>query len=188
MIKTQPINIILLLLAFITGWLWWHRTHSLSLNFPPLQKPTLLMTDVKAVRMNMLGSPQYQLQSRQIQFFQQQDKTYFIQPIVTLFSPNNPPWILQAREGMASAKFNTIDLYHHVILDQAKTAEHGATHGTTEKITLYPHQDLAQTQEIVTITRDGNRIQGQGMRADLKKDWIEFLAQVVANYDTQEKM
>lgn len=56
------------------------------------------------------------------------------------------------------------------------------TRFNTAQLQIFPKQDLAQSQDQVTVTRADSILQGTGMRANMKTHHIQLLANVKGRY------
>jgi lipopolysaccharide export system protein LptC len=56
------------------------------------------------------------------------------------------------------------------------------THFNTEHLQVFPKQDLAQSQDRVTVSRADSILQGTGLRADMRSHHIQLLADVKGRY------
>ena len=56
------------------------------------------------------------------------------------------------------------------------------THFSTARLQVFPKQDLALSDDSVTITRAGSILTGDGLRADMKAHRIQLLANVKGRY------
>ncbi len=182
MSKSNFINLFLLSLVLISAVLWWRMTDHNTAPAQPSSDPQLVMQDVTMVKFNLQGQVQYRLLSPRITYFTQNKSANVYQPHLIVAQNQQPPWNITAKVAHINNHFNKITLVNAVKLQQAATSKNPATVATTESITLYPKQKLAQTNKPVQMQQGDNTIAGTGMHADLNKGTIQLLSNVSGFY------
>lgn len=177
---------LLIMVATLSGWLV-IKSLEAPLNTPLLpREPDAYMYNVRAVRMNALeGTPQDQLFTPLMVHYPLGDTTAVVTPHVVVFNSNGAPWHIYALHGQAQAGVSTIQLWDHVRLEQAASAQNQAMTITTTAMTIFPQQQYAETQQPVQLWQQpGGTASSVGLRAYLKTGIIELLSQAHGQYQS----
>lgn len=87
---------------------------------------------------------------------------------------SNSAWV--AEKGVEVRLIDKV----HLVGPPSPRGEH--TRFDTARLQIFPKQDLATSQEPVTVTRADSILQGTGLRADMKSNRIQLLANVKGRY------
>ncbi|WP_188149987.1 LPS export ABC transporter periplasmic protein LptC [Teredinibacter waterburyi] len=124
-----------------------------------------------------------------------QEYTLIKDPQFTLYQ-NNQPWHIEAREGRINQNQEQIELWDNVRiwqdrlpLPQASLPANPAalkphrSEFSTETLTIYPAQKIAETEEPVTIRTTSGTIEAVGLHADFNARKIRLLSKVRAVHE-----
>jgi len=144
----------------------------------------LIIRDARTRHYNVEGALAYQVDADRITFFQfaRRDRADLTRPRMVFYQGADSRWRTESRSGVAYDNGQKVVLQGKVVVSELP--QPGITL-RTEKITLKPREEFAETDKVVTITDGVNRTTGKGMRADLKQDKVEILANVESRYETR---
>lgn len=174
----------LMLAAVLSSWLV-IKSLEMPVNRPePPQNPDTYMFNVSATKMNALtGKPQDQLFSPQIVHYAAGDIANVTTPHIVIFSDNgNQPWNITANNGQAQNGIDTVLLWNNVRMVQAAGPTNAAMTITTSSITIFPHQQYAQTQQAVTLVQPSGTASAIGLHAYLETGVMDLLTQARGQY------
>ncbi len=94
------------------------------------------------------------------------------------------PWDLFADTGKVPPDGKLVKLRGNVVV-VSKDPETPQTTLTTDRMELLPDEKLARTDDRVKITRDGQVVNGTGMKAYLNTSEVKLLSDVSGTYEPQ---
>lgn len=177
---------ILLLLAISSSYFYW----ILMAKEPPPhhQKRHVVdafMQNALIMRFTTEGQLRDHLAVDVIRHYQDNDSSYFIKPLLTVFDYPRQPWHLSSDYGTALANFQQINLWQNVLLHQDRGLHNQDNNLKTSKLTISPNKNIATTDQEVTLWQDDNfTTKAQGMIADLQNNQLNLLQHVVTDYKT----
>ena len=101
-------------------------------------------------------------------------------PDITLYRDGKASWYITSETALLNPD-GTTTLINDVKIQQAKEAEENWLLVTPE-LSFHAERQYAYTEHPVTMTRIGGRLDAVGMEMDLKKETVEFKANVSAVY------
>jgi len=91
-------------------------------------------------------------------------------------------WLATSDRAWVGPKADEVRLIAKVDLLGPATEKGERTHFQTESLSVFPHQNRAQSDDAVTVTRADSILHATGMRADMKSHQIQLLADVKGRY------
>ncbi len=150
--------------------------------------PQAILGNPRINQYNTDGSLRYHFQAEEMRHFQPnarrqtaRDYTQITQPRLTIHQDQQAPWQLQAKQGHASAKGETLLLRERVIARQE--GELGATSLHSSKLILKPDRQYAETDKPVIIRTPDSHTQAIGLQADLQRKKITLLSRVRSTHE-----
>ena len=141
---------------------YWHKAHIVTFNEEGMQ------TQVA--------------RADEIRYFKDEDIAYLTAPRLTSYTEEtDPPWHSRADFGKFKEKYDVIELYQNVDIQQGD----GEVTITTERLVLTRSKHLAETDLPVTIIGETSRTDAVGMRAWLDEEKVELLAKVRTVHEPQ---
>ncbi|MCP5424589.1 MAG: LPS export ABC transporter periplasmic protein LptC [Gammaproteobacteria bacterium] len=174
----------LLLLAFMSGWLFFTVESTLHGTGPQgNQAPTLYVDNFQAVSTDDQGLRQYTLAAPHLIQLPGQQGTRIAQPrFEALRDGQIREWLVQAQKGWLAADKETLRLDEGVTLTRpAESGEQPVTI-TTEHVLVYPKQGLAETDAAVHAQTPGGVLDATGLRAYWNEERVELLSAVRSVY------
>ena len=143
----------------------------------------------KSTHFDELGNVSYEMQSEKLRHFDTQDLTYLYKPFLNIpKTEGKDGWTMKSREGHvkgnSTTNEDTVELVGQVNIQSAHPKK-TSTLIVTEKLTLYPDKQFAETDQEVTITNGLSQLKSIGMTIDMQNDRLEFLSEVRGKYETQ---
>ncbi len=140
------------------------------------------MVDVTATMLNKEGMPAFSLVTPQMIHYPENDTTDIKTPRVTLFRKSPQPWFIDADFAKSTHGINEIHFWRHVIIHHPSDTTNPKTTLLTESLTIFPDQQIAQTNLPVTFIQPDTTVHGVGMLANLNLGTIQLLSQTQGEY------
>lgn len=130
-----------------------------------------------------LGSLARTLQAPELRHYSDDDSTELDQPRLTIFKDGAPPWKVHSATGWVSPDGERVQLRGDVLIERDAGTDVRPMRIVTRDVRVEPERDYAETDEPVTVTSFGDRIDSVGMQAWLREPGrIKFLSQVRGHY------
>ena len=91
-------------------------------------------------------------------------------------------WLATSKTAWVAEKGVEVRLIDKVEMIGPPTPTGDRTRFNTEHLQVFPKQDLALSQDLVTVSRADSILRGTGLRADMKTHHIQLLANVKGRY------
>ena len=91
-------------------------------------------------------------------------------------------WLATSQSAWVAEKGVEVRLIDKVEMIGPPTPLGDRTRFNTEHLQIFPKQDLALSQDLVTVSRADSILRGTGLRADMKTHHIQLLANVKGRY------
>ena len=91
-------------------------------------------------------------------------------------------WLATSDKAWVAEKGVEVRLIDQVRFTGPAAPSGERTHFSTEHLQVFPKQDLALSEDPVTVTRSDSILQGTGLRADMKAHRVQLLANVKGRY------
>ena len=148
----------------------------------PLE-PDLEIEDAVISQFRPTGGLRYRLHSPRIEHFQDDALTELIDPDLTLYSEDEPPWQMTARRGSilnATFEGNSREVVH---LEEDVQMEQLFADGReyrlqTPAITIHPDREYAETDRNVMITSHAGRTAAVGLKGNLRRGRLHLFSDV----------
>jgi lipopolysaccharide export system protein LptC len=142
----------------------------------------LIIRDARTRHYSTEGTLAYEVDAERVTFFQfaRRDRADLTEPRMAFYQGEDTTWRTESRSGIAFDNGQKVVLQGNVSIRELP--QPGITL-RTQKITIQPRDEFAETDKVVTITDGPNRTTGKGLRADLKQDKVEILSNVESSYE-----
>lgn len=143
------------------------------------EEPDLYLEEAVIHQYRDDGALRYRLKARRTLHFEARQLTRVERPDFTLYSPPQPPWRVQAQQGLmrrsgdAGVAEETVVLRGDVVLQQVR-GEADATTIRTSELRLHPERRHAETDRSVMIESHAGRTAAQGLEADLGSRFLRL--------------
>lgn len=171
------------LLALLTQWL-------LYISAPPADRraaqrhvPDAIMDQFVATGMGADGRPEHRLRAQRMLHYPDDGSTEFIQPLLTVFQEDAPPWQVQAERGLLVKDRDSVWLQDAVRIENPDAAPHLRWRLDTRDLHVKVDEEYAETARPVTIVGATSVTHAVGMRVFLKEGRIQLLSKVQGTYE-----
>lgn len=134
--------------------------------------------------MNEQGMPFRRLSADRMLHFPDDDSTELTNPHLTLFQDKLPLWQVQSEQGWLSGDGKLLLLNGPVTIDRTAAAMSRPLHIVTRNLRVQPEENYAETDERITVTSLGSRLESKGIQVWFKEPVrMKFLANVKGHYE-----
>jgi lipopolysaccharide export system protein LptC len=143
-----------------------------------------IMENFVTKQTNETGKLRYILAAEKMTHFPDDDSTVLTQPTFTQYTTDKPYTNIKGDHANVSSNGEEIEVLENVVVIREGTAGKGEMQVLTDKLTLFPNQDLAKTDSPVVIKQAPKTvIHATGMIYDKRKKTIQLLKKVNAHYE-----
>jgi lipopolysaccharide export system protein LptC len=183
--------VLMLLLAAMTLWLrQLIETPQSREAAPPDHEPVAIVDRFTVTQLDPHGAPDYRLTARRMEHFADDNTTVLTAPQFTKREQDSTLTVM-ARRGTVEHDYRLARFYDDVRLSRtpvgegAKSAE--PLHAQTEYLEVIPDQDVAKTDQPVTITQGQSTLSGVGMEYNRRTGRLRLQSDVKGRYDARKK-
>ena len=182
--SSKHISFIFLLLIGLgfSGWLYLDANKQNETIHDHSNTPDGIMENATMLRFDEQGQLLNRIQADKLTHFPGNDSTQIEKPNIILFKANAKPWTITAKQGLASEGSDVITLQKQVNIRQPAGPSNAPTVIKTEKLTYLPKQQLAKTDQFITLEQPGITVTSIGMKAHLDTSQIELLSEAKGKY------
>lgn len=146
--------------------------------------PDYIMDDFVTTQTDETGELRYVLAARKMMHYPDDDTTQLEQPAFTQYSTDKPYTKIKGQRANVSPDGEEIEIFDDVVVIREEFGGKGEMQVLTDKLTVFPNQDLAKTERPVIITQAPKTvIKATGMIYDKKKKTMKLLRNVNAHYE-----
>lgn len=178
------VTLLLALAAALTGWVLYQAQRSLEAPAPAApHEPDYRLSGFTLRVLGPDGAVRYRLQGPALVHYPDPDRSDLTAPRLRWYPrPGAIPWKVHAQRGQVLAAGEEVRLLGTVDIDRAAEGSRRAVTIQTRDLQVWPHRDLAETAQEVTVRSAGATISGVGMRAYLKNGRVLLLSRVRGTY------
>ena len=130
------------------------------------------------------GKLQYEMTSDKVEHLKASEVTLLTNPDLNMFRGTQFPWHVQSEHGEVNPDGTQVELIDKVRITRFDE-KNRRTLITTTRMTVFPQQQYAQTDQPVSIDGAGGVSTGIGMKAYLKESRIHLLSNVRGQYEAR---
>jgi lipopolysaccharide export system protein LptC len=130
------------------------------------------------------GKLQYEMTSDKVEHLKATEVTLLTNPDLNMFRGTEFPWHIQSEHGEVNPDGTQVELIDSVRITRFDE-KNRKTLITTTRMTVFPQQQYAQTEQPVRIDGAGGVSTGKGMKAYLKESRIHLLSNVRGQYEAR---
>ncbi|WP_428608115.1 LPS export ABC transporter periplasmic protein LptC [Sedimenticola sp.] len=186
MIEQRNLVIGGLLLALVGGTLWLARQSSLDESSHAAQehRADYYLEGVDSTMMDLSGRPGKRLVAERLTHFMDDDSTELLQPRLTLYDLDRPPWRVVSETGWLSGDGEVLLLQGAVKIDRSAAPGVRPLHIRTRDLRVQPRDNYVETDAQVNARSNADRIDAKGMQIWLQQPIrIKLLANVRGRYE-----
>jgi len=179
--------IFLSIFALLSAWLA-NNTEILQIakRVSPAHSPDYFSSGYHKWQMNEQGTLKSTLTADKMTHYSDDGTSHSIEPIMTFYNDNTPPWVINSETGILSADGKNLQLNGQVKIDRAEYKDHRKITLNTSNLNVQPEINYAETQKWAELINTPHKTTGTGMNMTyIEPIHIEFLANVKGNYDNK---
>lgn len=182
-------SILLIMILTVSSWLAISITKNmLDENRRTQGSSDFFMRDVVYTQVDDNGVVQEQLHSTKMVHYPITSTYVFDSPRLVMTDKDNKQWYISANN--ASSKGNSKEIYLwddvNIKQQQDKSSLQGSMSIITSAATLYPKQQMAETDKPLTIVQGGNVVNAIGAKVDLRNSKVKLLSRVKGKYEANK--
>jgi len=179
---TISISFGLIFISLLLGQYYFDNKSNKIIHTLP-QESNGFMEDVVAKQFGENGLSIREVTSDKLIHYQKKNRSYFVNPIITIYKENEAPWIFKSKYGEALQGYKLLRLWDNVYINQAKSSNNEPISILTEKITYYTDSNKAKTTHPVTIKTVSGTVSSVGLDADFNKKRYILLSKARGKYE-----
>ena len=110
--------------------------------------------------------------------------THLENPVMTLYNPSLPPWVIKSEQGVLAADGDNLLLSGKVFISRDGTKNRRPFKINTSELKVKLSVSYAETKQWAEIIDTPNRTEGVGMQATFKRPVkVKFLSRVKGRYE-----
>jgi len=152
------------LIALGTYWLAEQARRVELQHAPSPLNPDFVVEGVRMSRMDVNGVVQTIVSATRMTHVPQSDRAQLEQPRVLQSTPGKPPVNITADHGESINNAQIVNLDGHVVIERTAAGQAPELVVHTDRLQVYPDDDLAKTDRDVTIDYGQSKIAGTGMQ------------------------
>ncbi|MDR2875457.1 MAG: LPS export ABC transporter periplasmic protein LptC [Methylobacillus sp.] len=164
---------LLLLMSLLAALTWWAdtvvQTPAPRPDSSARHDPDYILNNFHTLKTDIEGRPKYMLAATEMRHFPDDDSTQLERPHFTQYAlTGNPYTQVESQRGTVTSNGEQIYLTEQVRVLRAATQDQGPLVVTTEYLHITPDDEIARTDQPVTITQDKSVARAGGMIYDKK--------------------
>ncbi|MGB5736867.1 MAG: LPS export ABC transporter periplasmic protein LptC [Thiohalocapsa sp.] len=144
------------LLATIALLAWWYGASNKPETLAPTdaqRKPDFVVEDLNGVTMDLNGRPARLLATPLLRHYPDDESSELDAPVMTVFNPDAPPWVIGSERGWISAGGDELLLQGPVRAERASAPDLAAMVLVTSELLVLPEADYAETDRFAELER-----------------------------------
>jgi lipopolysaccharide export system protein LptC len=181
--KNVAITFLLILATAFSAW-------SIILSHPAKYNPQTdpkqidsFMENVQAITYNKQGVASLKITTPKMVHYPENNTTYITTPRVVIYRQSPQPWFVDSDYAKATNGMDTIQFWSNVNIHHLADLENPNTSLRTNTLTIFPDQQIAQTDEAVTFVQPDTTVHAIGMLANLDVGTVKLLSNTQGEYD-----
>jgi lipopolysaccharide export system protein LptC len=173
--------------ALLTGWFAWRDDPELAPEDGAAGlRSDYILRDFEVVTLDSSGQESFSLQAPELHQTPGARTLELTTPLFLMPDRDGNRWEVRSRTGWVNEKSTLVQLRGDVVAESPDAAAR-PTVLRTEQLDVYPQDNRATSEDIVTITTPGTTMRGTGMEADLASKRIQLLSKVTLNNDPNRR-
>jgi len=185
------ISLLALILLVVSAGFWLTNIikQTASQEFRPTsnKRPDYYMTNFTIHGTDVTGLAKFRLKAIQMQHYPIDDHSDLVKPKMLFYTPDGPPWEVSSETGRITSKNQRIILFGKVDIVRPKSETTPKVTISTHELHFEPSTNYLSTDHDVKYISGLNRIDGKGLRANLKRGFVRILENAKANYAPQKQ-
>ena len=177
-LKQFGLFVLLLLSVIGTGWFLERQDNSQQPASVSATGPDSFVEDIDLAVMDENGHLKYQVRAEHMTHFPNDDILRLNRPDIDIVHTDGAVWHIRAERGETTTAGDRLWLLGEVDIRRPATTTGSALHVITSDLLVKPEDELAETENAVTITGNRYVINAVGLKADFKTSNLELLSRV----------
>ena len=177
------------LMALLTFWIYQTvEQQGSKIDGSHRHDPDYIMENFVTTQTDAIGKLRYVLVAAKMEHYPDDDSTVLKQPTFTQYTKNKPYTKIKGLRANVSSDGEEIEVLDDVVVVRQASADKGEMQVLTDKLTIFPNQDLAKTDRPVVIKQAPKTvIHATGMIYDKNKKTIQLFKRVNAHYEKPKR-
>ena len=177
------------LMALLTFWIYQTvEQQGSKIDGSHRHDPDYIMENFVTTQTDAIGKLRYVLVAAKMEHYPDDDSTVLKQPTFTQYTKNKPYTKIKGLKANVSSDGEEIEVLDDVVVVRQASADKGEMQVLTDKLTIFPNQDLAKTDRPVVIKQAPKTvIHATGMIYDKNKKTIQLFKRVNAHYEKPKR-
>jgi lipopolysaccharide export system protein LptC len=178
------LTLMLLIGALLSGWALWQQRQPKPLTQADSGRPDYVLHDFELTALDSEGKESFTVRAPNLVRRAGDESMTLDTPLFLMPNGENKHWEIRATKGWVSADQNELRLTGAVKAN-SPPEDLRPTTMNTEQLSVFPRQNRATSEQLVTLIRPGLIMTGVGMRANLKTRQIQLRSRVEAKLSPQ---
>jgi len=172
--------------ALLSGWFAWRAHVPDEPEEAVEQRSDYILRDFEVVTLDGDGRESFSLRAPELQQTPGARTLELVTPLFLMPDEHGSRWEVRSKTGWVNEKSTLVKLRGDVVADSPMGASR-PTVVRTEQLDIYPNDNRATSEAVVTLTTPGTTMRGTGMEADLASKRIQLLSKVSLNNDPKRR-
>jgi lipopolysaccharide export system protein LptC len=181
----NALGALLLVAALLSGWSLLRHRDKPAAEVTDDGTKDYVLHDFQIVALDDQGKESTTLQAPLLERLRSDETMSIVTPLFLLPDNEGNHWELRSEKGWVSANGEQLKLTGNVSGDSPKVASVPPTTFRTDHLDVFPKENRAKTDALVTMTRPGMTQSGVGFELDSKSKTYRFLSQSKGRYTPQ---
>jgi lipopolysaccharide export system protein LptC len=184
-VSTRLTAVVLLLLVAVIGTGWYLQQQGADPQQTTASRsgPDAFVTGMQLAVMDETGQEIYRIESDTMTHFPEDEHFKLTRPRFDITRPDGTIWHITAEHGQSTPDNDQLWLLGEVDIRRPGTSKISGLHVKTSDILIKPDEEIAETDNAVTITAEGYLVTAVGLKADLRKNLLELRSRVRGTID-----
>jgi lipopolysaccharide export system protein LptC len=174
--------VLLLFLAGVSAWLNYTVQHAASADARNETDPESIIENLEAVRTDVQGRIKEQLSAQKLSHFSGSLVSELEDPHMVQYAPGVPDLHASATHATIMHDSRQVVLERNVVVTRAAALNNSAMVLRTQRLLLYPKQNLLRAPGPVSVTGGGLSVNANGLVADSNYRTLKFSGRVQTRY------
>lgn len=181
-LKNVTITVLLLLAVSLSSWSIFMSKKPRIISSAKASEPDAFMENVIATIINKEGVRTLLVESPRMVHYAENDATVIESPHITVYRDSPEPWHINAVFAKATQGMDKIYFWKDVVIHHSTDNKTPVTTFKTDTLTVFPHEQIATTNDHVILTQPETVVHAVGMMANLKDGEVKLLSQARGEY------
>jgi lipopolysaccharide export system protein LptC len=151
------------------------------------ERPDTFVLQATYLHLDPNGHLQSKFFSPKVVHYAKDNRSEFASPHVIIYGQDGRPWVIDADHGQSQFGTQQIELWGNVKVQHFITLQQQPELTLlTSRLKYFSDQQLAQTDQPVTILQPGMTVNSVGLKADLKSASVQLISNVKARYESKK--